>query len=399
MVISFTCEKCGKHFQVEEHLHGKRGRCSQCGHVMKIPESAGGQHAPLRSGEQQADSPFKLSPPEPHPGARDPGPTHAADAAGHPTVEARHSVFAVTAPIPGTQRPHVNERHAHFELLNDDADLATVGLASPEVARGLQEIAEFEKERRGYKIDEQGGGSQSILGRQNSGPAGWLYTKWRGGVGSVLKLFRWIDTWAYLLSVPFLVLMIFGIVAENRVFVHTGAVVVVLANYGRFWADLLAFFVRPFKDGPFQGLAFLFPPYTIYYLVTRWHHMRRIVRRIAMSCIPILGVILIYAFVPRANPEIQNVKGIGAKLRAGEQELNREITSDFKGLEEKLIPLQKRTPSIRNPNLDGAERTPSLDPDRSATRPNLEDLPALDRTFAVFLLFRRVGGFRRSRRI
>ena len=334
MVISFTCEKCGKHFQVEEHLHGKRGRCSQCGHVMKIPESAGGQHAPLRSGEQQADSPFKLSPPEPHPGARDPGPTHAADAAGHPTVEARHSVFAVTAPIPGTQRPHVNERHAHFELLNDDADLATVGLASPEIARGLQEIAEFEKDRRGYKID---GRSKREFSQswdcENSGPAGWVYTKWRAGVGSVLKLFRWIDTWAYLISVPFLVLMIFGIVVENRPFVHTGAVVVVLANYGRFWADLLAFFVRPYKDGPLHGLAFLFPPYTIYYLATRWDHMKKIVRRIAMSCIPIVVVILIYAFLPSANPEVKDVQGIGAKLEAGKHELDREIDKRLKGLE------------------------------------------------------------------
>ena len=69
----------------------------------------------------------------------------------------------------------------------------------------------------------------------------------------MLKVFRWVDTWAYLISIPFLILMILGIVAENRPFIHTGAVVVVLANYGRFWADLLAFFIRPFKEGPFRA--------------------------------------------------------------------------------------------------------------------------------------------------
>ena len=143
----------------------------------------------------------------------------------------------------------------------------------------------------------------------------------------MLKLFRWVDTWAYLISVPFLVLMIFGIVVENRPLIHTGAVVVVLANYGRFWADLLAFFVRPYKDGPLHGLAFLFPPYMIYYLATRWDRMKKIVRRIATSCIPILLVVLIYGFLPSANPEVKDVQGFGAKLEAGKQEVDRKLTA------------------------------------------------------------------------
>ena len=180
-----------------------------------------------------------------------------------------------------------------------------------------------------------------------------MYTKWRAGVSSVLKLFRWVDTWAYLISIPFLILMILGIAAENRPLIHTGAVVVVLANYGRFWADLLAFFVRPYKDGPLHGLAFLFPPYTLYYLATRWDHMKKIVRRIAMSCIPIVAVVLIYGFLPSANPEVKDVQGFGAKLEAGKQELDQEIESDLKDLEKKLIKLDEAERStIRSPNRD-----------------------------------------------
>ena len=164
-----------------------------------------------------------------------------------------------------------------------------------------------------------------------------------GGLASApcSSSFRWVDTWAYLISVPFLILMILGIAAENRPFIHTGAVVVVLANYGRFWADLLAFFVRPYKDGPLQGLAFLFPPYTFYYLATRWDSMKKIVRRIATSCIPIVLVVLIYGFLPSANPEVKDVQGFGAKLEAGKHELDKEIESDLKDLEKKLIKLEK----------------------------------------------------------
>ena len=100
---------------------------------------------------------------------------------------------------------------------------------SPAIARGLQEIAEFEKDRKGYHIEGNRSRVFSSSGCEETGRRAGS-TKWRDGVGSVLKLFRLVDTWAYLISIPFLILMILGIAAENRSFIHTGAVVVVLAN-------------------------------------------------------------------------------------------------------------------------------------------------------------------------
>ena len=130
--------------------------------------------------------------------------------------------------------------------------------------------------------------------------------------------------------------MVFGIVVENRAFVHLGAVVTVLANYGRFWADLLALFVRPYKDGPIQGLAFLFPPYTVYYLATRWSRMKPILRRIATSCIPIVLVVLAYAFLPSINPEVKDVAGVTAKIEKGKQEVDKEIHEELQKIEKEL---------------------------------------------------------------
>jgi DNA-directed RNA polymerase subunit RPC12/RpoP len=349
MSIIFMCENCGKGFNVDERSQGRRGRCSQCGHVMRIPghRVAEHMHAAAPATEPVADPPFKLSPPEPHPLARHVILPAVAEPAPHHSVEPRLSAFGLAPSTAGTQPPHANEPRVQFELLDDDADPASVVPVSPEIARGLHEIAEFEKNRRGYKIEGDRSGVFSLFGLREPGPASWLYTKWRAGVGSVLKVFRWVDTWAYLISVPFLILMILGIAAENRPFIHTGAVVVVLANYGRFWADLLAFFIRPYKDGPLHGLAFLFPPYAIYYLATRWDHMKKIVRRIATSCIPIVLVVLIYSFLPSANPEVKDLRGFGAKLKAGKQELDKEIESDLRGLEEKLIELEK--PKVNRP--------------------------------------------------
>jgi hypothetical protein len=65
--------------------------------------------------------------------------------------------------------------------------------------------------------------------------------------------------------------------------------------------------------------------------------MKRIVRRIATSCIPIFVVVLIYGFLPSVNPQIQKVHGFGAKLEAGKEELDKEIQGDLNRLEKKLI--------------------------------------------------------------
>jgi hypothetical protein len=352
MSIVFTCENCGRRFKVDDRSQGRRGRCSTCRHAMRIPSDGVAEHldahASPPASEPGADLPFKLSPPEPHPMAHQvvvPGLSEPAPA--HP-VEPRDSKFAPAPAAPGMEHGH--GPHVQFELLDDDADHGLGVAVSPAIARGLAEIADFEKDRKGYRIEGDRSGVFSLLRLRQDGPAGWVYSKWRAGVGSVLKVFRWVDTWAYLFSIPFLILMILGIAAENRSSIHTGAVVVVLANYGRFWAHLLAFFIRPFKDGPLQGLGFLFPPYMIYYLSTRWDSMKKILRRIATSCIPILGVVLIYAFDPTANPAVKNVQGVGARLEAGKHQLDKEIASEFEDLEKKLSNPQK--PKERQSRLE-----------------------------------------------
>ena len=144
--------------------------------------------------------------------------------------------------------------------------------------------------------------------------------------------------------------MVFGIVVENLAFVHAGAVVVVLANYGRFWADLLAFFVRPYKDGPIQGLAFLFPPYTVYYLATIWGRMKPILRRIATSCIPIVLVVLAYAFLPSVNPaRSRTCTSVTAKIEKGKQELDKEVNEELQKIEKELTDFGDRRKPASDP--------------------------------------------------
>ncbi len=140
----------------------------------------------------------------------------------------------------------------------------------------------------------------------------------------------------------------FAIAIENRGLVHTGAVVVVLANYGRFWTDLLAILVRPFKEGPVHGLAFLFPPYGIYYLWTRWGTFKPTFRRLLTSCLPIVLVVLAYAYLPFINPAAQEAKSFPEKIRSGGRELVNEIRRDVNEIREDVRKLKKKTPRARS---------------------------------------------------
>jgi predicted Zn finger-like uncharacterized protein len=372
MLMLFTCEHCGKRIRVDAQSQGRRGRCSNCGHVMIIPhvEAHGAAqahaHAHAAAGE----------PTHAHAPAADPahatahGPAH-----GHAAEPESEPGFRLSAPEPRPEvfrAPPVLEDPAHperhlddeapssFELIDDDGPGEAVN-APPEIERGLRELGEFEKDQRPYTLAD-GPARRSFLGwGGESGPAGWLYVKWRAGVTSVLRLLRWIDDWAYLLSVPFIIVMIFGIAIANRGLVHAGAVGVVLINYGRFWTDLLAVFVRPFKDGPLRGVAFLFPPYGVYYLAKHWDKFESTFRRMITSCIPIVLVILAYAFIPAVNPDAGSAQGLGAKLRSGERELLKEIRGDLKELEE----LRDKLPTLRRPG----EPAPASQPGNAEDEP------------------------------
>jgi hypothetical protein len=373
MLLIFTCENCHRRFKVDESSQGKRGRCSYCRHVMRIPRADSTEpHRPGTARPAAAAKPagqgkpaaeavpeFRLSEPEerpqvpsfvPPPSAVEPAPGHRA-----PT---HYPTFPDDSIADNKVQPQWGDDQSHFELMDDEDNVAESPEVSPAIARGLRELAEFEKDPRGYKIAGDKSGVFDFFGVRDLGPASWLYVKWRAVVNLALKVLRWIDTWAYLISVPFVMLMIFGLVVQNHGLVHTGAVVVFLANYGRFWVDLLTFFVRPYKDGPLHGLLFLFPPYMVYYVVSRWDSMKKIVRRIAMSCIPIVAVVLIYAFVLTGKNNVTDIHDIGGRIEAGKKELEEDIKRDLNQLEKSLIGEGSGAPAAKAPAQDDVPAEP-----------------------------------------
>ena len=152
MLIVFTCENCGKRFQVDERSQGKRGRCSHCGHVMRIPRVEAAEHRARPAAAASPRTPMRRTAAQPRPS---PLPAQSALATAHgsrgdrvlplpnpPRISPRHRTrraltrpySPLASPVPGTQQPHANEPHVRFELLDDDADPASIVPVSPEIA-------------------------------------------------------------------------------------------------------------------------------------------------------------------------------------------------------------------------------------------------------------------------
>ena len=141
------------------------------------------------TGKPQA---FKLSPPESRPligryaavPTAEPGP--AAEVTPPLRQPAPHgSVFHI-ADSSGSEHFEKDEFPSRFELLDEDEDMPAG--VSPEVERSLREMAEFEQDPRGYQVVSTHHGFLSRV--DHSRPAGWFYVKWRGAVGTLLKLLR-----------------------------------------------------------------------------------------------------------------------------------------------------------------------------------------------------------------
>ena len=137
MLISFTCENCGKHIRLEDRFRGRRGRCSQCGHVMRIPAPAAEALAsptpekPLASADEPPQAPerapFRISPPEMRPNVHRQQPIHSEPArAGEPSVQSpvgpHGSVFGLASPLAAAHERDMDEHHVGFDLLDDDSD-------------------------------------------------------------------------------------------------------------------------------------------------------------------------------------------------------------------------------------------------------------------------------------
>jgi hypothetical protein len=278
--LVFHCEACGARFEVDPALAGKRARCQGCGARTRIP-------APRRAA---AAAPAPVVPPPPR-----------------NWVEAVNSQVGL-APLSEAAVPAFRRGSAPSPL--DDA--SSSALYRVVSAPSLPAV-----------------GPTGAPGR----PAGALTLGYRRRLLGLQRGFRWLNENAYLVSVPFLVVLFLGLALRNRPLVYLAATVVVLLNLGRLVAGLGNLVVIPFRESPLKGLLFLLPPYTVYYLWANWARVRKPVMRIAEPALTLGLVVAAFGYVPfLAGGGAPPKADVRARLEAGAEGLRQGMESKLERL-------------------------------------------------------------------
>jgi hypothetical protein len=169
----------------------------------------------------------------------------------------------------------------------------------------------------------------SLPAYRSSGKAAGAITRgYRHQMGKVQGLFRWINQSAYLVSVPFLMILLVGVISGSQSLMAIGAIAVVVLNIGRLLAGLANLVVIPFRESPMQGAFFLIPPLTFIYMYQNWEKVRKPVLRIIGPIGTIGLVALAYLVAPYLHSE-QARGSLGDQLRSGAESARAGIGGKF----------------------------------------------------------------------
>jgi len=198
---------------------------------------------------------------------------------------------AVLAPITVDRMPLGQWRPSKPSPLDDAEDSKPYALAHPE------------REKRG-RVRAQ----DNIVARV-----------WRRQLGRVQKLFRKINQSAYLVSIPFLMILLLGAAVGNRPMALFGATFVVLLNIGRLVAGVANLAVIPFRDG------------------INLHKMKKPLWRIIEPAVTIGLVVVAFTFIPWLSGGQSANASYAERIRSGAQAL----TKDIKGQVDQVVDVDK----------------------------------------------------------
>ena len=248
MTMKFSCEQCGHPFEVDESLAGKRGHCKSCGHEMAVPTTG-----------------FRLEP------------LPATSGEGH------------------DEGPKASKKQApaHGKLRKERVKLTPVEEPSRKVSSSEEDLDDGIP----YEIDKDFEPPRSAVPSSSvpllmEARAGWRHTmrkllgklsKFEDAIYLVLMFFWLIGAVAFLFELKPLAWSMLGAL------VICSLLLVLLGGF--------EIFVSPFKESLRHGLAFLLlPPYTIYYIATRWKQMKRPFRKAIGAFLPLIVLLVLALF-------------------------------------------------------------------------------------------------------
>jgi predicted Zn finger-like uncharacterized protein len=298
-MIHFQCPNCSAPFEVDEKLSGRKARCKKCGGRMSIPASEA-VAAPTSAPRPQAVA------------------AAAAVAAGPRLTPLEASVPARSQPPLAAGRPT-----NWLDAVTSQVALAPITVESIKALRNKSAFVDEPSTAGPYKLATAP--SLPVVFAQRGKAAGAVTRGYRGGMGKLQKLFRWLNESAYLVSVPFLMLLLLGLAVGNRSLMGLGAAGAVVLNIGRIVAGVANLVVIPFRESPIQGILFLIPPITFFYLAQNWHKVNRPVKRIVGPILTIALVAAAFLVEPALRSATKTEGSLEERARAGVGTLKKEV--------------------------------------------------------------------------
>jgi hypothetical protein len=134
---------------------------------------------------------------------------------------------------------------------------------------------------------------------------------WRGQLGGIQRILRWINETTYLISVPFIMMIMFGTMARNRPVALLGAAVVILLNIGRLVTAGAGLAVVPLRDG------------------LKWKKLKKPLRRLAEPALTIGLVVLAFFFIPFLSTGKPATKGIAGAINRGQEAMQKRALGEL----------------------------------------------------------------------
>jgi hypothetical protein len=231
MGIVFFCLSCGARFEVDPRMAGKKGRCKKCGQPMEIPR-----------------------------------PEHVASLAAMPAL----ATAPAEAAAPGGW---LQSASSDVGLAPVTVDRMPIGMRKKAPATPLDDA----EDSKPYLLAEP---VQAASHGRSSGRPNIAAQVWRGQLGNVQAIFRKINQFAYLISVPFLMALLLGTAVRSRPLALFAATVVVLLNIGRIASGVVNLAVVPLRDG------------------LNLKKMKKPFRRVAEPVLTIGLVVVAFAYIP-----------------------------------------------------------------------------------------------------
>ena len=268
MTIVFFCQSCGARFEVAPKFAGKKGNCKKCGQRMVIPQA-----------EQLASMAAM--------------PALAAAAVGTP---------AGAQPLPASN--WLAQMSSKVGLAPLTIDRMHVGHKKPAKPAMFAEddLADSKPYALAHPVRETGG-----RGKVQDHV---VVRVWRQQLGKIQKLFRKINQAAYLISVPFLIVLLLGIAVRNRPMALFGATAVVLLNIGRLVAGGANLAVIPLRDG------------------IDLKKMKKPIQRVIEPAITMGLVVIAFTFIPWLSTGQTSKGSVADRIRSGASALGKEMEGE-----------------------------------------------------------------------